>query len=65
MVKKDYSYPRITINGRKDYVHRHVMEKHIGRRLETHEHVYRLNNDIKDNRIENLVLITKRKRNDR
>jgi len=58
--KKDYTYPYKTVNGRKDREHRHVMEIHLGRKLESNEHVYRLNNDSKDNRIENLVVIKKR-----
>ncbi len=60
MVKKDYNYPYKTINGCKQREHRHVMENHLGRKLEPYEHVYRLNNDSRDNRIENLVVITKR-----
>lgn len=49
-----------TINGRKDREHRHVMEEHLGRSLEAHEHVYHLNGDPKDNRPENLVIIKKK-----
>jgi len=56
-------YPHITINGKKARVHRHVMEEHLGRALESHEHVYHLNGDGFDNRIENLVLIPKKTKN--
>lgn len=52
-------YPHRTINGVKKKLHRHVMEEHLGRILETHEHVYHINGDPKDNSIENLVVISK------
>ncbi len=58
MSKKNYEYK--TINGKKDRVHRHIMEEFLGRELEPHEHVYHLNGNSLDNRIENLVLITKK-----
>lgn len=35
------------------------MEDHLGRSLEPWEHVYHMNGDSSDNRIENLVLIKK------
>lgn len=38
------------------YEHRHVIEKSIGRYLDPKEKVHHINGDIKDNRIENLVL---------
>ena len=52
-------YPHKTINGVKKRLHRHLMEEHLGRLLEPNEHVYHLNGDSKDNRIENLVIIKK------
>jgi len=55
-------YPSARKNGKKDRVHRHVMEEHLGRKLESYEHVYHLNGDGFDNRIENLVLIPKRQK---
>ncbi len=53
-------YPYQTINGKKKRVHRHIMEKFLGRILEPNEHVYHLNGDSSDNSIENLVVIKKK-----
>lgn len=53
------SYPHKTINGVKKRLHRHIMENHVGRELEPHEHVYHLNGDSRDNRIGNLTIIKK------
>ena len=36
------------------------MEEHLDRQLESNEHVYHLNGDPSDNRIENLVIIKKK-----
>lgn len=41
-------------------IHRHIMEFHLGRMLENNEYVYHINGDSRDNRIENLVVITKK-----
>lgn len=56
-------YQHKTIRGVKKTVHRHIMEEHLGRSLETHEHVYHINGDPSDNRIENLIVIIKKYRN--
>jgi hypothetical protein len=52
-------YTHKTINGVKKTVHRHVMEEHLGRPLEPYEHVYHINGLSMDNRLENLIVITK------
>lgn len=57
-----YSYK--TINGKKKRLHRHVMEEFLRRELDPSEHVYHLNGDSMDNRIENLVIISKKTKYD-
>lgn len=53
------SYPTITINGKQERTHRHIMGRHIGRELKTTELVHHANGDVFDNRIENLRIVSR------
>jgi hypothetical protein len=39
--------------------HRLVMEEHLGRKLLPFEHIHHINGDIKDNRIDNLMVMAR------
>lgn len=52
-------YPRITVNGKRFYGHRAVMEAFIGRTLESYEEIHHINGNKTDNRIKNLIILSK------
>ena len=51
-------YRVIYKNKARIFEHRHLMEKHLSRKLERHEVIHHVNKNPKDNRIENLKLTT-------
>jgi hypothetical protein len=51
-------YRTIKIAGRSMLEHRYVMEQHLGRRLQTNEHVHHINENTRDNRLENLQVLS-------
>ena len=60
MSKAKYQYVRV--KGVKIRIHRYIMQEHLGRNLDADEHVYHINGDPRDNRIENLIVIKKKSR---
>lgn len=51
-------YAAMRDNGVHKSVHRVMMERHIGRKLRSDEVVHHVNGNKRDNRIENLVIMT-------
>lgn len=53
-------YILVTNDGKQQYEHRVVVEKYLGRKLRRDEEVHHINEDKKDNRIENLQVLLKK-----
>lgn len=53
-----HGYPVIWVDGRYMMTHRHIMEKHLKRKLRPGEMVHHKNEDISDFRLSNLQVMT-------
>lgn len=51
-------YRVIRASGKPEYLHRFIMQNHLGRKLLTSEHVHHKNGVKTDNRVENLEIMT-------
>jgi hypothetical protein len=59
----EYPYKQKQINGKHIDEHRYIMEQHLGRKLARNEYVHHKNGNKKDNRIENLEVMTPQEHN--
>ena len=55
--KNNYGYLSVSVNGKRQLLHRYIMEKFIGRSLKDDEHIHHKNLNKLDNDINNLQLV--------
>lgn len=56
-------YKQLSINGKHIDEHRYIMEQYLGRKLKRDEYVHHKNGNKRDNRIENLQVMTPQEHN--
>lgn len=58
-VSDGHGYIKVMENGKYRLEHRMIIEKHIGRKLDKLEHVHHINGIKDDNRLANLIVLSK------
>lgn len=59
-----YPYKQIDRDGKHYNEHRYIMEQHLGRKLKRNEYVHHINGNKRDNRLENLQIMSPAEHND-
>jgi hypothetical protein len=53
-----HTYKTMRVNGKNVRIHRYIMEQHLGRKLESWEHVHHKDNNPHNNSLDNLVVLS-------